>query len=145
MDQIINGVFVTPLKRIFHPQGDIFHGMKKSDPGFVEFGEAYFSTIIKDQIKPWKQHIQMTLNLIVPTGSIRFVIFDNRKNSETFGNYFEITISQNNYCRLTIPPGVWMAFQGIGDDLNLLLNIASIEHDPQEMVRCEIDNFQYNW
>jgi len=146
MEQVnIEGVIVTPLKRIYHPQGDVFHGLKKSDSGYVQFGEAYFSTIIASQIKPWKKHTRMTLNLVIPVGKIRFVIFDDRHESNTKNNYFEITLSEENYCRLTIPPGVWMAFQGIGEYLNLLLNIADIEHDPQEIERCELSRFTYPW
>ena len=41
----IEGVIVTPLKTIFHPKGDIYHGIKKDDNGYLGFGEAYFSTI----------------------------------------------------------------------------------------------------
>ncbi len=146
MEQItIRGVIVTPLKRIYHPQGDIFHGLKKSDPGYVEFAEAYFSKIVKDQIKPWKKHTRMTLNLIVPIGEIKFVIYDDRPESKTQGNFFDIIISEENYCRLTVPPGLWMAFKGIGENLNLLLNIADIEHDPMEIVRIELEAFKYNW
>lgn len=146
MEQInIEGVIVTPLKRIYHPQGDVFHGMKKSDHGFVEFGEAYFSTILTDQIKPWKKHTRMTLNLIVPIGKIRFVIFDDRPESTTKKQFFEEIISEENYCRLTVPPGVWMGFQGLETGLNLLLNIADLEHDPAEIVRCELDDIPYSW
>ena len=32
MDEIsIEGLILTPLKKIHHPKGDIFHGLKKSD------------------------------------------------------------------------------------------------------------------
>ncbi len=142
---IIEGLFVTPLKRIYHPQGDVFHGIKKSDPGFVQFGEAYFSTIKMDQIKPWKKHSIMTLNLVVPLGKIRFVIYDDRTESNTKGNFFEIIISEENYCRLTVPPNVWMAFQGIGNHENILLNIADYEHDPNEILRCNLDSIKFDW
>ena len=54
MDEInIEGVIHTPLSRIFHPKGDILHGMKKSDEGFTGFGEAYFTIIKNGEIKGW--------------------------------------------------------------------------------------------
>lgn len=145
MDKIIQGVHITPLKQIFHPKGDIFHGMKKSDLGFESFGEAYFSTITKNEIKGWKKHTQMVLNLIVPVGAIEFVIYDDRENSSTKNQFFKIELSQQNYNRLTVPSGVWMAFKGIGNDLNLLLNVASIEHNPQEAVSKELHEINYSW
>ena len=76
----MDGIILTPLKQIHHPKGDIYHAMKKSDIGFENFGEAYFSTIIKNDIKGWKKHTKMTLNLIVPSGEIEFVIYDEIKN-----------------------------------------------------------------
>jgi dTDP-4-dehydrorhamnose 3,5-epimerase len=147
MDKVngMSGVIITPLKQIFHPMGDIFHGMKKSDIGYTEFGEAYFSTIIYNDIKPWKKHTKMTMNLIVPIGEIQFVIYDDRAGSESFGNYFSIVISKDNYCRLTVPPDVWMAFAGLGKSTNLLLNIADIEHDPKEIIRVDLDYFKFVW
>jgi len=143
--QRIEGVIITPLKQIFHPQGDIFHGMKKSDAGFAGFGEAYFSTIQQNEIKPWKKHLEMTLNLVVPVGKIRFVMFDNRENSATKNCFNEIILSTENYARLTVPPQVWVAFQGIDSGLNLLLNLANLEHSPDETERTTLDKIPYNW
>lgn len=140
---MIEGVLLTPLKQIYHPQGDVFHAMKCSDPGFLNFGEAYFSTIHRGDIKPWKKHFRMTLNLVVPVGSIRFVIHDERPGSNTFGQSQSFEIGSKNYQRLTVPPGVWMAFEGLGEDLNLLLNLADIEHDPSEVERVELNHFDY--
>ena len=144
MDTIIDGVLLTPLRKIFHPQGDVFHGMKKSDAGYVDFGEAYFSTITQGEIKAWKKHLQMTLNLVVPMGKIRFVLFDDRENSPTKGIFNEFILSLENYARLTIPPQIWMAFQGL-DEQNLLLNIADLEHSPDEIERKTLSEINYSW
>ena len=146
MDNInIDGVLLTPLKKIFHPQGDVYHGIKKSDPGFKEFGEAYFSTISFGEIKPWKKHLKMTLNLVVPSGTIRFILYDDRAGSNSWKKFMDITLSLDNYFRLTVPPGIWMAFQGIGRNVNLLLNLADIEHDPGEIERLLLEDIPFNW
>lgn len=139
----MEGILLTPLKQIHHPKGDVFHGMKKNDPGYVGFGEAYFSTILSGEIKPWKKHSRMTLNLVVPVGSIRFVFYDDRSGSATFGETQTVEIGVDNYQRLTVPPGVWMAFEGLMDGYNLLLNIADMEHDPFEVERAELNRFAY--
>ena len=76
MDKIIEGVILTPLKQIVNPKGDLYHALKKSDNGYKSFGEAYFSTVIKDEIKGWKKHTVMVLNLIVPIGAVEFIIYD---------------------------------------------------------------------
>jgi len=135
----MDGVIITPLKQIHNPKGNVFHAMKKSDAGFAGFGEAYFSTIYKDDIKGWKKHTEMTLNLVVPIGAIEFVVYDEKTKE-----FFSITLSQNNYQRLTVKPNVWMAFRGI-DENNMLLNLASIEHDPSEAVNRELNEIKYEW
>jgi dTDP-4-dehydrorhamnose 3,5-epimerase len=147
MDEIltIDGVKLTPLKQIYHPSGDIFHGMKISDIGYSGFEEAYFSTIKEGTIKAWKKHLQMTLNLIVPMGEISFIIFDDRGGSSSKGEFMEVKLSLNNYQRLTVPPGLWVGFKGIGEQTNLLLNIANMEHNPEEIERKEIEEIHYNF
>lgn len=142
---MIEGVLVTPLKKINHPKGDIYHGLKSSDSGFEQFGESYFSTVHQGDTKGWKQHKQMLMNLIVPVGSIRFVIYDPRESSATFKQFFDITIGDCNYARLTVPSGVWLAFSGVSANLNLLNNIASIEHQPEEAINIPLDEIAYSW
>jgi dTDP-4-dehydrorhamnose 3,5-epimerase len=147
MDKVnVEGVLLTPLKKIHHPKGDVFHGMKKSDVGFSGFGEAYFSTINFEDTKPWKKHLEMTLNFVVPMGEIRFVIYDDREGSSTINNFFDIILGENNYQRITIPPGVWVAFSGVGSKYNLLLNLANLEHNPVEVERKEkLSEIVYQW
>jgi len=145
MGAIIDGVFLTPLKIIDTVGGDVLHGMKASDLGFVGFGEAYFSIIEPMAIKAWKRHNQMTLNLIVPQNAIRFVIYDDRKDSVSKGKYDEVVLSRDNYKRLTVPPGVWMGFQGASNAASLLLNVADIVHSPAEVDRRNMDEIGYDW
>jgi len=141
----IDGIILTPLKNIPHSSGNVLHAVKKSDVGFHGFGEAYFSIIDFNAIKAWKKHKQMTLNLIVPVGKIKFVMYDDRQNSRTKGNFYEVILSLGNYQRLTIPSNIWMGFKGLGGDINMLLNIADFEHDPSEAERLEIDKIDYRW
>ena len=133
----MDGVTLTPLKKITHPKGDVFHAMKASDNGFCGFGEAYFSTVNQGEAKGWKKHREMTLNLVVVTGEIEFVVYDR-------GSFFNVKLSKDNYQRLTIKPNLWLAFRGIGDE-NILLNLASIEHNSNESENEKLDNFDYDW
>ena len=88
----MDGVIISTLKQIHHPKGDILHAIKKSDVGFSGFGEAYFSIINQGDVKGWKKHTKMTLNLVVPIGEIEFVIYD-----ESTKEFFNTKISKNNY------------------------------------------------
>jgi len=146
MDEtVIDGVLITPLKRIQHPKGDLFHVIKKSSDGFTSFGEIYISTVKNNEIKGWKKHHKMTLNLVVPAGEVRVVIFDDCVSSTTNGKFQEVILSVENYVRLTIPPNLWVAFQGKSLGLNMMLNIADIEHDPEEAATQELDEIYFSW
>jgi dTDP-4-dehydrorhamnose 3,5-epimerase len=135
----LDGIILTPLRQIQNPKGNIFHAMKKSDEGFSGFGEAYFSTVNDNDIKGWKKHTEMTLNIIVITGEIEFVVYE--ENSKKFYN---VRLSQDNYQRLTVKAGFWMAFRGIAEE-NMLLNIASIEHNPSEAISIDLSEINYEW
>jgi dTDP-4-dehydrorhamnose 3,5-epimerase len=139
--EVIDGVILTPLKVIPLDDGDVLHGMKNEDDGFNGFGEAYFSEVKQYSIKAWKRHRKMTLNLIVPIGTIKFILL-----KETAGSIRSqsIIISRDNYARLTIPPMVWFGFQGV-ESTNMLLNIADIVHDPMEVDKKALDAFDVVW
>ena len=133
----MDGVILTPLKQIHNSKGDIFHAMKASDNGFSGFGEAYFSIVNQGEVKGWKKHIEMTLNLVVVIGEIEFVVYDDN-------SFYSIKLSKNNYQRLTVEPGLWLAFRGVSVE-NMLLNLASIEHNANESVNVDLYDFDYDW
>ena len=135
----MDGIILTPLTQIYNPKGDIFHAMKKTSDGYEGFGEAYFSTINKDDIKNWRKHTKMTLNIVVPIGEIKFVAYN-----EKVKKFFSVKLSQNNYQRLTIKPGLWLAFKGLAD-FNMLLNIANVEHNTNETESKNLEEFKYEW
>ena len=132
----IDGVRLTKLKKISHEKGDILHGLKASDDSYEGFGEAYFTSIHRDEVKGWKKHLSMTLNLIVPVGEVSFYVYDD--NTEETHEY---RIGAGEYYRLTVQPGLWVAFQGRGDSLNPILNVGSIEHDPLESINTPLETF----
>lgn len=102
----------------------------------MQFGEAYFTTINHNEIKGWKRHTQMIMNLIVPVGEVRFHFFD-----QTINDGVSFTAGERNYVRLTVQPGIWMAFEGLAKSVNLVLNISNIVHDSNEALNASLDSF----
>lgn len=142
----MDGVTLHPLKHIIVPKGDIYHAMKSTDEGYCGFGEVYFSQIKRGQAKGWKRHNHMTLNLVVPVGSVKFVVYDDREGSVTRGQFEEIILSpQLNYQRLTIAPGLWMAFYGEGEGTSMLMDIIPEPHDPGEADRKDLFEIDYKF
>lgn len=130
---MIEGVIVQQLKQIADERGKVMHMLRCDSPLFDNFGEIYFSVIYKDAIKAWKLHQKMTLNLAVPFGNIKLVLFDNRQKSSTGGEIQELSIGQNNYCLVKIPPMIWTGFQGIAGPVSIIANCATLPHDPDEV------------
>lgn len=133
----MDGVILTPLKVIPHPKGDVLHALKCVEESFFGFGEAYFTKILHSETKGWKLHERMALNLVVPVGSVRFYV----RSEAGIAKKYDLGV--DHYSRLTIAPGYWVAFRGLSDGLNLVLNVASIPHDPSESRNLPLDAFSF--
>jgi dTDP-4-dehydrorhamnose 3,5-epimerase len=144
-EKLIDGILFSPAKKINHENGDIFHIIRNFDEGFKCFGEAYISNIKYNEIKAWKRHFQMTSNMVVPSGIVKIVIFDDRSKSSTHGMFNEFILSPKNYFRLTIPPNLLYGFMGLEKSINMIINIADIPHDPIEQINYKKDYINYKW
>lgn len=144
---IIEGVTLHSLKQISVPNGDLWHALKSTDIGYVGFGEAYFTQIEPKKIKGWKRHNRYVLNLVVIVGKVKFVIYDDRDNSPTKGLFQEVILSpQCNYQRLTVAPGLWVAFAGADTTQNsMLVDFIPEVHDPSESDRKDINEIFYKF
>ena len=133
-------ILITPLSQIHAEGGDVYHALKQFDFGYNGFGEVYFSWIDEGYFKGWKRHLKMTMNLVVPVGNVNFIFYSNQ------GDLLQHElIGENNYVRLTVPPGTWFGFRGQYSPKSLVLNVANIPHDPNEVERLPINAFNYNF
>lgn len=139
MKVTVDKVFVQSLKIIPLTAGNVMHGLKETDDGYIKFGEAYFSYIKNNKVKAWKKHNLMQLNLIVPKGDVLFVFKD------IFENFREEIIGESNPRRLSVPPGLWFGFKGINSKESIILNISNIIHDDREVEKKEINEINYDW
>ena len=141
----IDQIKITTQKKVTSDNGKIMQFLKKSDDDFSEFGEAYFSTIKKDNVKAWKKHKLMTSNIFVPYGNITFVFVDEDETEESPKRYKIVELPSDNNKRITIPPNVWFGFKGTEYNESILINLANYEHDPSEVERKDINYFSFDW
>ena len=104
---------------------------------FDKFGEIYFSEVNYKMIKGWKLHKQMQMNICVPAGEVKFVLFCDEK-------FNEIIMNKKSYI-LTIYPNTWFAFQGMSKNLNLVTNFSNIVHTDEESITKSLSQFNYEW
>lgn len=147
MGSIIQGISIYPLKQIFVPKGDLWHAFKLSDDGYVGFGEAYLTQIHPGKVKGWKRHNRLDLNIVVIQGKVKFVIFDDRTDSATNGQFQEVILSPvDNYKRLTIKAGLWMSFIGLDrSQPSMLIDFIPELYDPNEISKRELNEINYNF
>ena len=81
----VEGVVISALRQIADDRGAVLHMLRADSPTFRQFGECYFSEVLPGAVKAWKRHREQTQNIAVPTGRIRFVIYDDRSGSPTRG------------------------------------------------------------
>jgi dTDP-4-dehydrorhamnose 3,5-epimerase len=144
---MIEGIIIKKLKQIIDERGKVMHMLRCDSPLFTKFGEVYFSMVNPRVVKAWKKHLTMTQNLAVPIGKIRFVFFDDRENSPSYGKIDVLEIGEDNYCLVKIPPLVFYGFKGISSIPSLIVNCTDIPHEPDEVIN--IDAFDkripYDW
>ena len=144
---MIEGVKISEKKVISDDRGKILHMIRNDDPNYSKFGEIYFSYVYPKIIKAWHIHKKMTLNYVAAFGKIKLVLYDDRKNSDSFGKVQEIFLSNENHLLVSIPPYIWNGFTSADDNLAVLANCSDIPHDKEEISRLDYNDpkFPYNW
>ena len=139
MDSVkdIPGVLLSPLKIATSPKGNVLRAWRCSEVGAGTVAEAYFSRIGYQNIKGWKKHLRMTLNLVVCEGTVSFAIFDDRGEHHLTR---KVSLGPEiEYARLTVPPEVWVSYRG-DENSNMLINFANLIHEPTEAESLPLDH-----
>ncbi|MFT7474886.1 MAG: dTDP-4-dehydrorhamnose 3,5-epimerase [Verrucomicrobiales bacterium] len=143
----------TALRRIETSGGEVMKALHADEPDFNGLGEAYFSRVNPDCVRAWKRHNEMTVNVVVPVGHVRFVVVQidssdsANADAEALSNasFDEYNLGpEHSYGRLTVEPGTWFGFKG-GIDGGLVLNLSDIVHRPDEADGKDLDDFGYDW
>ena len=144
---MIKGVEIHPLRQIPDARGKVMHMLRRDDPWFREFGEIYFSVVYPGVVKGWHLHRKMTLNYAVVSGAITLALYDDRADSPTRGEVQAISSGRDAYALITIPPGIWNGFKGVGAAPAIVANCPTEPHDPSEIERLDpaTPKIPYRW
>lgn len=121
--------------------------LRRDDPWFHGFGEIYFSVVKPGYVKGWHVHSRMTLNYALVAGRALLALYDDRPGSATRGLVQEIRLTLDDYSLVTIPPGVWNGFKGLGAVPAVVANCATVPHDATEIRRANParNHIPYSW
>ncbi len=125
------------------------HMLRRDDRHFRAFGEIYFSGVQHGKVKGWYRHREKTLNLAVPAGKVRFVLYDDRTGSPTQGCVEEHLLGEEEarYALLAVPPHIWYGFQGLAAGVSIIASCTDLPNDPAESERKPTDStdIPYPW
>mgnify|MGYP001410549270 CR=1 FL=1 len=69
---LLDQIQVKPQQQISTAGGEVWHALKSTEDSFIGFGEAYFSWVEPGAVKAWKQHLHMTMNLVLCSETLLF-------------------------------------------------------------------------
>lgn len=144
----IFGVIVQPLKVMQDERGAVMHMLRSDSLVFKHFGEIYFSEVNPGVTKAWKRHKRMTQHFSVPTGKVKFVVYDDRSDSPSCGLFGIYELGRPDaYQLLVIPPMLWYGFQGRSTSPSVIANCADMPHDPieSEQISPSLSNIHFEW
>lgn len=135
----ISGLFVIQPKVFKDMRGyffESFHIKKYREIGILEdFVQDNISYSTKNVIRglhfqnpPYAQGKLVS----VVQGKVWDVVVDIRKGSPTYGKYFAIELSEENYLQLWIPPGFAHGFSVLSDYAIFSYKCTNIYHQPSE-------------
>jgi dTDP-4-dehydrorhamnose 3,5-epimerase len=122
---MIEGVRVKPLKAIPDERGMLMEILRRDEAGFDKFGQVYMTTAFPGVVKGWHYHKVQADNFACVHGTVKLVLYDDRKGSKTKGEINEFFLGIRNPQLVTIPPGVWHGFKGVGTEECVMINIPT--------------------
>ena len=126
---MIEGVKITKLKILRDHRGSVLTMLRSDSKVYESFGEIYFSTIFYNSIKAWHFHKKAVLNYACIKGKVKLILYDDRKNSKSFGKYDEYILTPKKYFLITIPPLIWSGFKGLNQQESIIANCINLPHD----------------
>lgn len=136
---MIDGVNVKHLKVNCDERGNLFEVLRADDELFIKFGQAYVTSSYPGVIKAWHMHKNQTDQMCVIIGRVKFVLYDARENSSTYGEINELFFGDQNRMLVQIPPGVYHGFKNIGIEECHVLNLPTEVYRHQDPDEFRLD------
>jgi len=148
-DKLIDGVAARRAKVIPDERGRLGEIFRADDPWFEKFGQVYFTTTYPGVVKAWHYHKKQTDHFYVVRGVLKIALYDERKDSPTYGTVNELYLGEHCPGLVRIPPGVQHGWMCISQNEAYIVNIVSEPYnyqDPDEFRTHPHDNhIPYDW
>jgi dTDP-4-dehydrorhamnose 3,5-epimerase len=121
---MIDGVEFRPTRPVAHDDGVVTE-IARADWEIIggSLAQVHMTTTLPGRIRAWGLHQASADRLFVVLGLVRFVVFDGRTGSPTFGKFNEITVSEKNPGLLSIAPFLYHGWRNIGANDAIIVNM----------------------
>jgi len=145
----IDGVVLKKLRLIPDERGWLMEILRCDDPLFKQFGQVYVTTAYPGVVKGWHYHKKQTDNFTCINGMMKVALYDGRDGSPTKGNLMELFIGDKNPMLISVPPGVYHGFKGIGTETAFFLSVPTLPYnyaEPDEYrLAPDTTEIPYDW
>ncbi len=126
----IEGLQFRPARPVPHEDGHLTE-VARSDWPIVggPLVQVHLTTTLPGHVRAWGLHERSTDRLFVVKGLIRFVVFDGRAGSATYGQVDSLLVSELSPGLLIIPPNLYHGWKNIGDNEAAILNMPEKLYD----------------
>ena len=146
---MIKGVKIKELRVIPDERGWLIEILRCDDELFKKFGQVYVTTAYPGVVKAWHLHKKQTDNFTCIHGSMKVVLYDDRKDSSTYKEINEFFLGVENPRLLSVPPFVYHGFKAIGTETAYFLSVPTEPYNykkPDEYrLPPDTDKIPYDW
>ena len=120
----IAGVLFRPTRPVAHDDGVVSEVARASwEELAAPIVQVHLTTTLPGRVRAWGLHRLSTDRLFVVSGLIQFAVFDGRESSPTFGQLFEVKVSDKNPGLLIIEPNLYHGWKNIGVSEAVIINL----------------------
>ncbi|MDR1552671.1 MAG: dTDP-4-dehydrorhamnose 3,5-epimerase family protein [Prevotellaceae bacterium] len=150
----IDGLYVIEIKPFYDARGQLFKPFTSSfysnnitNDININIKEVWFTKSKMNVIRA--MHLQtgeFACEKIVSiiSGNVHDVILDIRKESATYGKFFDIELSENSPKALYIPIGCAHGYKVLSDNA-IVMYMATQEHSAKDDTGIRYDSFGFDW
>jgi dTDP-4-dehydrorhamnose 3,5-epimerase len=147
-ETLIDGVVVRSAITHVDERGEIIEMLSQAwgfHPAPIEY--VYASMIRPGRVKGWVYHKIQSDRMFSLSGFVKYVLWDSRPKSPTFGMVNEIHLTERNRGLLLIPPFVVHAVQNIGIVDAVFINMPTVRynHDNPDKYRVSPEVVPYDF
>ncbi|TFH46375.1 MAG: dTDP-4-dehydrorhamnose 3,5-epimerase [ANME-2 cluster archaeon] len=132
MVEQIKGVKTKNLRVIPDERGWLMEILRSDDEIFQQFGQVYITTAYPGVVKGWHYHKKHTDNFTCVYGMMKVALYDAGDDSSTKGTIMEFFVGEKNPLLISVPPGVYHGFKGIGTETAYFLSVPTLPYNYQE-------------